>query len=284
MASSGQLDVGKLASDLGVGGGGKGLDLGEIAKSIAGGGAGASGVMAALGQQSGGLGKLLGGAGGLAAGGAALAAGAGLLAGKGGGGNLMSSLGGILGGGGGGGGNPLGAILGGGGGAAENPLGAMLGGSETDAADPNAAAHSAMAQQLPAPTLEELSEGMELLARWQGDEWRTAKIGWIDGGQARVTFDSGLERWCELQELRVPQSLPTAPQVAPPPMPNSPPPPPPMSSGLPPVGTRVQAEVGDNLWSPADVLELDEAGSRIRIRFDNAYECWMDSKKIVLGF
>jgi hypothetical protein len=207
MASSGQLDVGKLASDLGVGGG-RSLDLGQVAQTLTSGGSGANQIVGALSQQGGSLTRLLGSAAnalkppaGMAVGGAALAAGAvgaGLLwkRSQGGGGGSGGSGGSGSSGGGGGITGALGSLFGGGG------LGAMFGGSDQSSAD--AAQFSQIAAQLPPPHPSQLKEGTKVLARWDAQEWRAGQITWVDGGQARVTFDSGLEKWCAPEEIRVP--------------------------------------------------------------------------------
>ena len=207
MAGSGQLDLGKLAGDLGIGGG-RGLDLGQIARSLTGGGSSSSQVLGAISRQSGGLGKVLGDAAaalktptGLAVGVGALAAagvGAGVLihhARKGGGtvqGTIDSLKQSVSGG--------LGSLLG-------------KGGTTSDA---EAAQYREIAEQLPAASASQLVEGLVVLARWDRDSWLPGRVGWVDGGRARITFENGVERWCDPGEVRLPPTAETPPQTPPP--------------------------------------------------------------------
>ncbi len=272
MAKSGQLDVGKLASDLGVSGGGKGLDLGDIAKSLTGGGSQANNVLGALSKQGGGLSSVLKGVGGalkghtgLAVGGAALAAGAvgaGYLFHKSrGGGSITEKLGSLIPGGGGQGGG----------------ISSLLGGADGPS-DEEKAQYTHIAEQLQQPSPDQLKEGSLVLARWDQNEWRPGQVGWVDGGQARVTFEGGLERWCDPQDIRLPptQGQPPAEQAPQPPTEA----PAQSTGGLPTIGALVKAQSGPKEWATAKVVDTDTIGERVRVQFENGYECWLESDQI----
>lgn len=277
MASSGQLDVNKLATDLGVNT--KGLDLGDIAKNLTSGGSQSSNVASALSKQGGGIGDLLKSAAGalkspsgLAVGGAALAAGAvgaGYLLHKSRGGGSISDT--------------IGSITGGAGDAVEgigDKLSSLIGGS-SGPTEQDMAQFNHIAEQLPIATYDQLKEGQAVLAQWDRDQWRPGKIGWVDGGQARVTFDSGLERWCEPRDLRLP------------PQPGQPVRMPPTSSagqesvssptGLPAIGATVQGQVNPEQWQPGQVVDTDTIGERIRVRFENGFETWLEMDQFRQG-
>lgn len=277
MASSGQLDVNKLAGDLGVNT--KGLDLGDIAKSLTSGGSQSSNVANALSKQGGGIGDLLKSAAGalkspsgLAVGGAALAAGAvgaGYLLHKSRGGGSISDT--------------IGSITGGAGDAVEglgDKLSSFIGGS-SEPSDQEKAQFNHIAVQLPIATYDQLKEGQAVLAQWDRDQWRPGKIGWVDGGQARVTFDSGLERWCEPHDLRLPPQpgQPLQPPQASGGAPVSEAPP----TGLPAIGATVQAQINPEQWAPAKVVDTDTIGERIRARFESGYECWLEMDQFRRG-
>ena len=259
MAQSGQLDVSKLASDLGVSGA-KNVDLGAVATSLTGGGNQANTVLNALGKQGGGAGDLLKGAAGMLKSPAGLAVGGAALAGAG---YLFQKS--RKGGGGGGLGDALGSVMGGGKGGS---LGAMLGGDAPAEESEDQAQLNAAAQQLPEPTPDQLKEGQAVLARWSGREWRTGRIGWVDGGQARVTFDSGFERWCDPREIRLP------------PTPGQPVGGAPQASALPSVGSTVEALVDPERWYPGQVVEVDAATGRVMVRFENGYQQWYERAQI----
>ena len=209
MASSGQLDVGKLASDLGVGGG-RSLDLGQVASTLTGGGSQANQVVSALSRQTGGIGNLLGNAlnalkspTGLAVGGAAAlaaAGGVGALLWKrsqgGEGGGISETLSNLI---------PGGSEGGG--------LASLLGGSN-DPSDEEASQYRQMAEQLPQARPDQLIQGAVVLALFDQNDWRPGKLGWVDGGQARVTFENGLEKWCNPPDIRVPPSAGAPPDNA----------------------------------------------------------------------
>ena len=246
MAQSGQLDLGQLARDLGVQGS-RGLDLGQVAQALTQGGTQSSTVLQALGHQGGNVGELLKGAAGalkspagLAVGGVALAA-AGLGAGY-----LLTR-----------------AREGGGAAGISNTIGSLLGSSSSAPSAEDGARYTQLAEMLPPPSPDQLREGSVVLARWDGNEWRPAQVGWVDGGQARVTFENGLERWCMPADLRLP---PTPGQSPPSPAASAP------SRGTPTgigftVGARVQAPTAPGQWSPAEVTDTDHIGGRIRVKY-----------------
>jgi hypothetical protein len=267
MAGRGQLDVGRLASDLGLREG-HGLDLGQVARSLTSGGSHASRIAAALGRQGGDLAGLLRSPAGLALGGAALAAagiGAGMLLSRAQQGQATAG-GGIAG--------ALGNLMQGGTASIGDGLGALFGGSHGTPSREEGARARELAEQLPAARPEELREGQTVLARWEGDEWRTGQVGWVDGGRARVTFDNGFERWCDPADIRLPPRAgdaatpsehassagPAAPTVGP--------------------GEPVSAMWGPDEFRPAQALEVDSATRRVRVRYENGFEVWLEPHQI----
>lgn len=271
LVSSGHLDAGKLSTDLGMGG--RGLDLGAVANALVSGGPQSGSVVSALARQGGGIGELLRGAAGalkspagLAVGGAALAVGAvgaGYLIHK------ARSGGGAPGGGG------IGDTLG-------SLLGAPAGPTAADRAE-----YTRIAEQLPPAAYAQLREGQTVLARWDVHEWRPGTVGWVDGGQARVTFEGGLERWCDPADIRLP---PVPGQAAPPDQAgaaggsstgtDAPWSAQPARAALPAIGAAVVAQAGPDEWRPATIVDTDTIGGRVRVRYENGFECWLDLPQV----
>jgi hypothetical protein len=249
MSQSGQLDVQRLAGQLGIGGtqGQGGANLGEIARRLSSSGLSPQQLTQALGQQ-GDLSSLVKGASqalkspaGLAVGGVAVAAagvGAGLLLHR-------ARQGGTAGG------LSLGSVLGQG-----------AGGPSTQDKEQ----YRQAAEQLPPARADQLVEDTIVLARWDAQEWRPGQISWVDGGQARVTFEGGLERWCDPQDIRLPPDQASAGAAA-----TSEP-----TAGPWAVGERIEAQSGPEAWHPAEITDIDKIGERARVKYENGFECWLE--------
>jgi hypothetical protein len=201
----------------------------------------------------------------------------------------------------------LGKVLPGGGGGG---LGSILGGGGPSAEE--TAQYRQIAEQLPPARPDQLREGEMVVARWEGDEWRPGQIGWVDSGQARVTFETGFERWCRPDDLRIlPQPgeapPPTAEAAVPPPTAAAPAPaaaPQPGSlwGGAAPTAAPRRAsslwddepaagggfavnEIVDVPWGPAgylraEVMEVAPGGSRLRVRLQTGQEAWLEPDKV----
>jgi hypothetical protein len=49
---------------------------------------------------------------------------------------------------------------------------------------------------------------------------------------------------------------------------------------MPTIGSSVTAQSGPDQWQHASIVDTDQIGGRVRVRYDNGFECWLELAQI----